>query len=102
MSLGSEIRDPEKTYPGSRSRIPDPGVKKAPDPGSATLGSVFNCVCRSEIRIRIGNRKTKMNQKEKKVEKINFMKCMFSLVAGGFSCNLKAVYGGKRIKQCLL
>jgi hypothetical protein len=34
---GSEIRDPEKTYSGSR--IPDSGVKKAPDPrsGSATL-----------------------------------------------------------------
>jgi hypothetical protein len=29
---GSEIRDPEKTYSGSR--IPDPGVKKAPDPRS--------------------------------------------------------------------
>jgi hypothetical protein len=29
---GSGIRDPEKTYSGSR--IPDPGVKKAPDPGS--------------------------------------------------------------------
>jgi hypothetical protein len=35
MGLGSEIRDPEKTYFGSR--ILDPGVKKAPDPGSATL-----------------------------------------------------------------
>jgi hypothetical protein len=36
---GSEIRDPEKTYSGSR--IPDPGVKKAPEPGSgsATLKS---------------------------------------------------------------
>ncbi len=32
LGLGSEIRDPEKTH--SRSRIPDPGVKKAPDPGS--------------------------------------------------------------------
>jgi hypothetical protein len=34
---GSEIRDPEKTYSGSQ--ISDPGVKKAPDPGSgpATL-----------------------------------------------------------------
>ncbi len=32
MVLGSGIRDPEKTYSGSR--IPDPGVKKAPDPGS--------------------------------------------------------------------
>jgi hypothetical protein len=31
---GSEIRDPEKTY--SESRIPDPGVKKAPDPGSGS------------------------------------------------------------------
>jgi alpha 1,3-glucosidase len=32
MGLGSEIRDPEKTY--SESRIPDPEVKKAPEPGS--------------------------------------------------------------------
>jgi hypothetical protein len=34
MGFGSEIRDPEKPIP-----IPDPGVKKAPDPGSgpATL-----------------------------------------------------------------
>jgi hypothetical protein len=31
----SGIRDQEKTNFGSR--IPDPGVKKAPDPGSATL-----------------------------------------------------------------
>ena len=29
---GSEIWDPEKTYSGSQ--IPDPGVEKAPDPGS--------------------------------------------------------------------
>ncbi len=35
MGLGSEIRDPEKTY--RVFRIPDPGVKKVPDPGSATL-----------------------------------------------------------------
>jgi hypothetical protein len=34
MGLGSEIRDPEKTYSGSR--LPDPGVKKAPDPGSGS------------------------------------------------------------------
>jgi hypothetical protein len=34
MGLGSGIRDPEKTYFGFR--IPDPGVKKAPDPGSGT------------------------------------------------------------------
>jgi hypothetical protein len=35
MGLGSEIRDPEKTYSGSRIQ----GSKKAPDPGSrsATL-----------------------------------------------------------------
>ncbi len=32
MGLGSGIRDLEKTY----SRIPDPGVKKAPDPGSGS------------------------------------------------------------------
>jgi hypothetical protein len=34
MGLGSEIRDPEKTYSGSR--ITDPWVKKAPDPGSGS------------------------------------------------------------------
>jgi hypothetical protein len=40
---GSEIRDPVKTYSGSRiqgskrHRIPDPGIKKAPDPGSRIL-----------------------------------------------------------------
>jgi hypothetical protein len=40
MGLGSEIGDPKKTY--SASRIPDPGVKKALDPGSgsATLVSI--------------------------------------------------------------
>ncbi len=40
---GSEIRDPEKTYSGSR--IPDPGVKKHPIPdpgsGSATLNPII-------------------------------------------------------------
>jgi hypothetical protein len=40
---GSEIRDPEKTYSGSR--IPDPGVKKHPIPdpgsGSATLFKLY-------------------------------------------------------------
>jgi hypothetical protein len=34
MDLGSGIRDPEKTHSGSQ--IPDPGVKKAPDPGSGS------------------------------------------------------------------
>jgi hypothetical protein len=32
MGLGSGIRDPEKTYSGSRIQ----GVKKAPDPGSGS------------------------------------------------------------------
>ncbi len=36
MGLGSGIRDPEKFY---SLRIPDPGVKNAPDPDSATLDS---------------------------------------------------------------
>jgi hypothetical protein len=45
QKYGFGIRDPGKTFSGSRiqgskrHRIPDPGVKKAPDPGSgyATL-----------------------------------------------------------------
>ncbi len=36
---GLDIRDPEKTYSGSR--IPDPGVKKAPDPGSGSATLFF-------------------------------------------------------------
>ncbi len=36
MGLGSGIRDPGSGK--NPFRIPDPGVKKAPDPGSATLG----------------------------------------------------------------
>jgi hypothetical protein len=40
MALGSEIRDPEKTYSGSL--IPDPGVKKAPDPGSGSATLLFH------------------------------------------------------------
>jgi hypothetical protein len=35
---GSEIRDPEKTYSGSRIQ----GVKKAPDPGSGSATLVFS------------------------------------------------------------
>ncbi len=35
LGSGTEIQDPEKTYSGSRN--PDPGVKKAPDPGSRIL-----------------------------------------------------------------
>jgi hypothetical protein len=38
---GSEIRDPEKTYSGSR--VPDPGVKKAPDPGSGSA-TLLRCI----------------------------------------------------------
>jgi hypothetical protein len=43
---GSEIRDPRSGIrdPGSGKnlfRIPDPGVKKAPDPGSAPLFSTY-------------------------------------------------------------
>jgi hypothetical protein len=33
-----KVRDPEKIHPRSGSRILDPWGKKAPDPGSATLG----------------------------------------------------------------
>ncbi len=45
MDLGSEIRDPEKTVFGSR--IPDPGVKKAPDPGSGS--ATLSCRVRLEV-----------------------------------------------------
>jgi hypothetical protein len=41
QKYGFGIRDPEKTYSGSG--IPDPGIKKVPDPGSgsATLVGGF-------------------------------------------------------------
>jgi hypothetical protein len=47
MNLGSEIRDPEKKL----FRIPDPGVKKTPDPGSATL--LENMLKAEQIRKRV-------------------------------------------------
>jgi hypothetical protein len=36
---GSEIRDPRSGIRKNLFRIPDPGVKKAPDPGSRIQGS---------------------------------------------------------------
>ncbi len=51
---GSEIQDPEKTYSGSR--IPDPGVKKAPDPGSGSATLKQNLNFFVEVSIRILNR----------------------------------------------
>jgi hypothetical protein len=39
MGVGSGIRDPEKP-------IPDPGVNKVPDLGSATLGTTSGGLCR--------------------------------------------------------
>jgi hypothetical protein len=36
MDLGSGIRDPGSEIWDPRSGIPDPGVKKAPDPGSGS------------------------------------------------------------------
>jgi hypothetical protein len=48
MGLGSGIRDPDKISPGS-----DPGVKKAPDPGSGSatlLIRVYRC-CRRGARL---------------------------------------------------
>jgi hypothetical protein len=40
---GSEIRDPGSGK--NLFRIPDPGVKKAPDPGSATLLGSLQAYC---------------------------------------------------------
>jgi hypothetical protein len=49
MDLGSGIRDPGSGK--NLFRIPDPGVKKAPDPGSgsATLDSVYVMLVSREI-----------------------------------------------------
>jgi hypothetical protein len=41
LDPGSGIRDPGSGKNSSRIRIPDPGGKKAPDPGSATLVPVL-------------------------------------------------------------
>jgi hypothetical protein len=37
LVIVKKIRDPEKIYPGSGTRILDPRGKKAQDPGSAPL-----------------------------------------------------------------
>jgi hypothetical protein len=46
---GSEIRDPEKTYSGSW--IPEPGVKKAPDPGSRPQHWSIECILSGKNRV---------------------------------------------------
>jgi hypothetical protein len=46
---GSEIRDPEKIYSGSR--IPDPGVKKAPDPGSGSATLLQHIIDNRERKV---------------------------------------------------
>jgi hypothetical protein len=48
------IMDPDLVflpYQFSGSRIPDPGVKKAPDPGSGTLVIILNQCCGSGMFI---------------------------------------------------
>jgi hypothetical protein len=40
------VWDPEKTYSGSR--IPDPGIKKAPDQGSGSTTLHLFIMCRTE------------------------------------------------------
>jgi|688.fasta_scaffold1605467_1 hypothetical protein len=42
MGLGSEMRDPKEP-------IPDPGVKKAPDPGSGSAPLSILCITNSNI-----------------------------------------------------
>jgi hypothetical protein len=49
MVLGFGIRDPgsgiwNKPIPDPGSRIPDPGVKKAPDPGSGSATLISTCL----------------------------------------------------------
>jgi hypothetical protein len=58
MGLGSGIRDPG--FGKNLFRIPDPGVKKAPDPGSATL---IASVSVRPIRNRTGTPTYKMYEK---------------------------------------
>jgi hypothetical protein len=48
---GSEIRDPRSWIRKKLFRIPDPGVKKAPDPGSATLIFFQNIQGEEECRM---------------------------------------------------
>jgi hypothetical protein len=51
---GCFIPDPDPTIAPSQIRIPDPGGKKAPDPGSDLffIKALTNFVCLSRIRIR--------------------------------------------------
>jgi hypothetical protein len=58
MGLGSEIRDPEKP-------IPEPGAKKAPDPGSGTLLFLTNSMLSCHLRISQGDLKLNVAKKTK-------------------------------------
>jgi hypothetical protein len=66
-----QVVHPESRIQGSkRHRIPDPGVKKAPDPrsGSATLVLCLDGYCQKQVRISL---KEMPVNKEEKTE----MKC---------------------------
>jgi hypothetical protein len=49
MSLGSRIRDTGSGI--NLFRIPDPGVKKAPDPGSGTLALSLGVGTKESMRL---------------------------------------------------
>ncbi len=68
-----------KSCPGSGKtlfRLPDPGVKKAPDPrsGSAKLGSALVWLFGFRIRMGNVNPDVDLGSKEQKLTKINHLK----------------------------
>jgi hypothetical protein len=77
MSLGSEIR-----YPGFGKhllRIPDPGVKKVPDPGSgsATLDSTGTYSTAMLLLLRAGGDRSRSNSSYNQEEDISrLVECM--------------------------
>jgi hypothetical protein len=53
MGLGSEIQDPRSGK--NLFRIPDPGVKKAPDPGSGSA-TLLKCKVYFTLYMAVANR----------------------------------------------
>jgi hypothetical protein len=86
------IPGPDPQFFPSRIRIPDPGVKKAPDPGSATLCKT--CVLQ-ELEAKMREAETDSHEGKRKAEslwpifKIHHQVCQLTGFLNLFSHNLK-------------
>ncbi len=105
MGLGSWLRDPGSWI--RKKPIPDPGVNKAPDPGSATLVSILIVLSPAfsphpffslflSLKIKISGRKSAKSSLREEIRKLLIRQCA-AHVCTLFSStvNLRESYGSQ-------